>query len=285
MARKKKKNILYQTSVLSGAVGHLLKSPIVLSWILAIAGLITLSAMSVPRLRATQVSAENLKVNFETPPIWLDVSLLLELQDVAREHLAQTTVSRDGLIKTASALEATGWFTKVKQVQWVNDTEVIVRATFLIPYAKVEDHGGIVYIDVQGRRLPTRVGLIVKPNYHFITLKEPRYERPSRPGLQWNGGDVTAGLNILKLIYNKPWATQVQMINLARWATSETLMLETDTPSIFIWGSSPGEEHGLEALADHKIERLNHIFTKYGRIDQGIEAEFDLTNTSAVIRN
>ena len=285
MARKKKKNIYYQISVLFGAVGHLMKSPIVLSWILAIAGLITLSAMSVPRLRATQVSAENLKVTFENPPIWLEASLLLELQDVAREHLAQTTVSRDGLIQTASALEATGWFTEVKQVQWVNDTEVIVRATYLIPYAKVEDHRGIVYIDVQGRRLPTRVGLIVKPNYHFITLKEPSDERPSRPGLQWNGGDITAGLNVLKLIYNKPWATQVQRINLARWATSETLMLETDTPSFFIWGSSPGDERGLEALANHKIERLNHIFTKYGRIDQGIEAEFDLTNTSAVIRN
>ena len=97
--------------------------------------------------------------------------------------------------------------------------------------------------------------------------------------------DIMAGLDVLKLIYNKPWATQVQHINLARWTSNGTLILETDTPSSFIWGSSPGEEHGLEALADHKIDRLNHIFTKYGRIDQGIEAEFDLTNTSAVIRN
>jgi len=285
MARKKKKNNFYQAIILCGAVGHLFKSPIVLSWVLAIAGLITLSAMSVPGLRATQVSASNLTVTFENPPIWLDASLLLELQDVAREHLARTTVSRDGLTQTASALEATGWFTEVKQVQWINDTEVLVRARYLIPYAKVEDQYGIIYIDVQGRRLPTRIGLIVKQNYHFITLTEPSYERPSRPGLQWNGGDIIAGLNVLKLIYNKPWATQVQAINLARWTAGETILLETDTPSVFIWGSSPGEEHGLEALADHKIERLNHIYTKYGRIDQGIEAEFDLTNTSAVIRN
>ena len=62
-------------------------------------------------------------------------------------------------------------------------------------------------------------------------------------------------------------------------------MFETNTPSVLKWGSSPGQERGLEALANQKIERLTHIYTKHGRIDQGLEAEFDLTNTSAVIRN
>ena len=285
MVRNKNKKFSTKLFVVVGAFSHLFKSPIVLSWVLAVAGLIALTAMSVPKLRAIQISVSDLKVTFNDPPIWLDDSLLLELQDVARIHLASTTVGREGLIQTADALAATGWFNVIKQVQWVNDTEAIVHASYLIPYAKVLDQNGIVFIDMQGRRLPTRVGAIVKPNYHFITLKEPSFERPMRPGLQWNGGDILAGLNVLKLIYNKPWATQILFINLARWTTSESLMLETDTPSVFIWGSSPGEEHGLEALAEHKIERLNHIFTKYGRIDQGIEAEFDLTNTSAVIRN
>lgn len=285
MARKINKKFSAKLLDILGAISHLFKSPIVLSWTLAIAGLIALTAMSVPKLRAIQISAADLKVTFSDPPIWLDDSLLLELQDVARIHLASTTVGRAGLIQTADALAATGWFNEIKQVQWVNDTEAIVYASYLIPYAKVKDQNGTVFIDVQGRRLPIRVGAIVKPDYHFITLNEPSFERPSRPGLQWNGGDILAGLNVLKLIYNKPWATQIQVINLARWSTSGTLMLETDTPSVFIWGSTPSEEHGLEALAEHKIERLNHIFTKYGRIDQGIEAEFDLTNTSAVIRN
>jgi hypothetical protein len=285
MARKKKKKSPYYAVALFDACGHLFKSPIVLSWVLVISGLIALTAMSVPKLRATQISADDLKVTFHDPPVWLDDSLLLELQDVARINLARTTVGREGLMQTAEALGATGWFTDVKQVQWLNDTEAIVHATYLIPYAKVQDNNETVFIDVHGRRLPTRVGAIVKQKYHFITLKEPKYERPMRPGLQWNGGDIMAGLDVLKLIYNKPWATQVQHINLARWTSNGTLILETNTPSFFIWGSSPGKEHGLEALADHKIDRLNHIFTKYGRIDQGIEAEFDLTNTSAVIRN
>ena len=285
MARKKKKKFSYTVFAVLGACGHLFKSPIVISWVLAICGLIALTAMSVPKLRATQISAADLNVTFNNPPIWLDDSLLLELQGVARMHLAQTTVAREGLVQTANALASTGWFTEVTQVQWVNDNEAIVFATYLVPYAKVQDQNGLVYIDAQGRRLPTRIGAIVKPHYHFITLKEPKYERPQRSGLQWNGGDILAGLNTLKLIYDKPWATQIETINLARWISDESLIFETDTPSILIWGSAPNEEHGLEALASHKIERLNHIYTKYGRIDQGIEAEFDLTNTAAVIRN
>jgi len=285
MARKKKKKITDNIVVLLGACSQILKSPIVIAWALAIAGIVTLTAMSVPKLRATQISAATLHVSFSSPPVWLDTSLLNELQNVARIHLAQTTVGREGLIKTADALSATGWFSKVTQVRWVNDNEVIVDASFLIPYAKVQDRKGIVFIDMQGRCLPTRNGLIVQPKYHFITLTQPSFERPQRSGLQWNGGDIMSGLNVLKLIYNKPWATQISVINLARWTSNGSVTLETDIPSFLIWGSAPGEEHTLEALADHKVDRLNHIYKKHGRIDQGLSAEFDLTNTSAVIRN
>lgn len=267
------------------AIGRLCRSPITLAWIFSISGLVVLTAMSVPKLRATQISTADLNVTFEDPPVWLDQSLLVELQDVARTQLAKTKVSRSGLIDTAETLAATGWFTEVKQVQWVNDTEAIVRANFLIPYAIVEDRESSSYIDVYGRKLPNRKGAIVKENYHFVKLTHPMYECPSRPGLQWNGGDILAALEVLKVIYNKPWVTQIQTINLSKWNSDGSLMFETNTPSVLKWGSSPGQERGLEALANQKIERLTHIYTKYGRIDQGLEVEFDLTNTSAVIRN
>jgi len=285
MARKKKKKITSNIFVLFDAIGYIFKSPVVISWILAICGLITLTAMSVPSLRATQISAANLNVTISTPPIWLDDSLLLELQDVARIHLAKTTVSRQGLIETANALSATGWFREINQVQWVNDTKVIVKASFLIPFAQVQDKKGKVYIDDQGRRLPTRVGAIVKPNYHFITLIEPKSERPQRSGLQWNGTDILSAISLLKLIYDKPWATQIKAINLSRFASSGSMILETDTPSLLKWGSAPGEERGLEALADQKIDRLNHLYKKHGLIDEGSTADFDLTNTTNVIQH
>ena len=285
MPRKKKRKLTSSITAFFNAFCHLFKSPVFVSWALAIAGLITLTAMSVPKLRATHIPAADLRVSFSTPPIWLDDSLLHELETIARITLAKSTVGRESLIETADTLAATGWFREIKQLQWVSDNEVIVRASFLIPYAKVQDRNGEVYIDVYGHRLPTRIGTIVKPQYHFITLKNPSFDRPQRPGLQWNGEDILSGLSLLKIMYDKPWATQVIAIDLSQWSSNRSLALETDTPSYLLWGSAPGTERGLEALANNKIDRLNHIYSKYGRIDQNISAEFDLTNTARVTRN
>ncbi len=283
MAQRKRKSFAYKTFTIFGAIGHIFKSPIVLSWVLAITGLIALTAMSVPKLRSAQISAADIAVSFENPPVWIHDSVLRELEGVARTCLAKTIVGREGLIDTSSALLATGWFTNVSQVRWIDENKATVSATFLVPYARIQDRSGVLYVDVQGRRLPKRQGVTVKPNYHFITLVETSYERPQRPGLQWNGEDVHAGIQLLNLIYDQSWATQIKNINLSRWP-NKTLLLETDKASTFIWGSTPQNERPLEALANQKIERLNHINAKHGRIDQGISAQFDLTHPRRVIR-
>ena len=282
MARKKQNSIVSTITTLFSIVGDIFKSPVVISWVLAIAGLISLTAMSVPKLRATRISAADIKVTFQNPPVWLDETLLLALQDAARVHLSETAVGREGLINTSDAMAATGWFRKVNQVRWVSDTHAIVDATFLIPYAVVRDVQGKVLIDAQGRRLPTRDGIIVNPKYHFITIENTLHARPQRPGLQWNGNDILSALKVLHLIYNKPWALEIKTLDLGTWPSDSSISFTTNTPSRLKWGSAPNEERGLEALADDKITRLDWLHTNFGRIDKGISAEFDLTNTAEV---
>ena len=284
MARKKKKKFSYNVFTLVLAIGDIFKSPVVISWILAIAGLITLTAMSVPKLRATQHPAAGFTVTFSTPPVWLNKVLLQELQDVAKIQLSKTVVSRESLISTANALAATGWFHDIHQIRWVDEHEAVVDATFLIPYASVQDEFGTIYIDDKGRRLPSREGLIVNPKYHFITITFPNSNRPQRPGLQWNGKDVMAGISVLKLIYNKPWALQVIEIRLDKWNSNRSITLISDKGRSLIWGSSPGNEKPLESLAERKLEWLNSMYEDSGRIDLDLNSEFDLTNPSRVYR-
>ena len=122
--------------------------------------------------------------------------------------------------------------------------------------------------------------MIVKPNYHFITLFNPQFQRPQRPGLQWNGEDIQDGIALLKYIYDKPWVSQITSIDINKsWLT-----MVTKTPSNFIWGSAPGKEHSLEALAHQKIDRLKHLDDKNELIDRGISGEFDLTDLYNIIR-
>ena len=123
------------------------RSPIAVAWILTVGGLITLTAISVPSLRATRIAATDLVVTFDDPPVWLDSSLLTELQNIVRSHLAAIPVGRNGLINASSALEGTGWFTNVEQVAWVDASHAKVTATFLIPHARVRTTKGQRFID------------------------------------------------------------------------------------------------------------------------------------------
>ena len=286
MARKKKSRIKTTVSTIIATVftsiADIFKSPVLISWVLAVAGLVTLTAMSIPKLRATRISAAEITVTFNAPPIWIDNSLLVELKNIARAHLSQTTVGRDGLIETANAIEQSGWFTNVHQVKWISDKEASIDATFLTPYAKVKDLKGEVFIDSNGRRLPTRTGSIVNEIDHYITLINPSHNRPQKAGTSWNGDDVLDSLKVLHLIYDKSWLTQIQKIDLSEWGSSGYMTFVTNTPSRLIWGSAPNQERQLEALAKEKITRLNWLHTNFGKIDKGIAAEFDLTDFAQV---
>ncbi|MDP7008611.1 MAG: hypothetical protein QGI78_03470 [Phycisphaerales bacterium] len=260
------------------------RSPITVAWILMIGGIITLTALSVPSLRATRLAAIDVDVTFEDSPVWLDDSLLAELQDVVKSHLAALPVGRQGLINAAQALEGTGWFSSVHQIAWVDEAHARVDASFLIPHARVRTAFGARYVDPVGIVLPMRDGRIVSEGYHFVTLSEPKHAAPQRPGLRWDGGDIVAGLQVLRLIYDKPWALQVEGIDLSHWSSDRTLTLVTDTPCRLLWGSAPGEEIGLEALASEKLSRLDHIFRDHGAIDRGRSVDLDITQPDRIAK-
>ena len=260
------------------------KSPITVAWILTIGGLITLTALSVPSLRATRIAAKDLVVTFDSPPVWLDDSLLTELQDLVRSHLAAIPVGRQGLVNASAALDGTGWFASVNQVSWEDTSHAIVDATFFIPNARVRTTNGDRFVDPMGIVLPERDGRIVSSGYHFVTLNAPEHAPPQRPGLRWDGGDIIAALQVLRLIYDRPWALQVEMIDLSAWSHNGSLTLVTNTPCRLRWGSAPGQEVGLEALADEKIARLDHIHQDHGSIDRGRSVELDITQPDRIAK-
>ena len=284
MARRKKRKSNSSIKLFLTAVLGIFKRPIVLSWLFTVTCLVVLTAMSVPNLRAAHLSPAEVHVTFNAPPPWLDESLLVELQNIVRMHLAGAPVGREGVIRASDALMVSGWFTEIQQVRWTSNQDALVTASFLIPYAKIKDNRGTRFIDAFGKLLPDRNGLTVKGNYHFITFEYPRYDRPQRPGLQWNGQDILAGLSLLHLFYGNPWATEITSINLSRWDEQKTLLFETNTPSQFTWGSVPNQEKALEAVATQKIDRLNRAYSTGGRIDQGLSGNFDLTHPSIFLR-
>ena len=199
MARKRKRSTPKFIPALCNGLVELSKRPIVLAWVFTVCSLTILTALSVPKLRAAHPAPADITITFKHVPAWLDDSLLNELRDVAREHLANEPIARNGLISVSTALAQTGWFEEVNQVRWTSNSNAEIDGNFLIPYAKVDSGGRIFFVDGYGKRLPSRIGKTVKDSYHFITLKQLNYPAPPRPGMQWDGDDVVASLKLLQL--------------------------------------------------------------------------------------
>lgn len=284
MARKRKRSRPTFISAICSGLVDLAKRPIVLAWVFTVCSLTILTALSVPKLRAAHPAPADITISFKQVPAWLDDSLLNELRDVAREHLANEPIARDGLISVSTALAQTGWFEEVNQVSWTSNSNAEIDATFLIPYALVESGERTYYVDVYGKRMPSRIGNTVRDDYHFITLKQLNYPAPPRPGMQWDGDDVIASLKLLQLFYDYKWAAQIDSLNLSKFGGSQVIMFTTKTPSQFVWGSPPNQEKALEALAVQKLERLAKAHESFGAIDQGISGQFDLTDPNSFLR-
>jgi hypothetical protein len=157
-----------------------------------------------------------------------------------------------------------------------------VQATFLAPSTIVEDRYGDAIVDAQGRLLPKECRLVAEA--HVIRIINPRRHRPVRPRRAWESEDVHAALLLLDHIHKTDWASQITAIDLSDWGRNGHLVLLTDRNSRIVWGSSQGNETPLEALADRKLVRLDHLFRESGRVDQHHTGEIDLTDASVVVR-
>jgi len=239
----------------------------------------------VPTMRqaTTGVPATH-EVHFHGAPSWAGDTLLQHLAEAALG--ADTTngacVDRGALCAIRETLDETGWFASVDQVRRSSTGALIVQATFLAPTAIVEDRYGEAIVDAQGRLLPE--GCRLSSDAHVIRIVNPRRHRPVRARRAWESEDVHAALLLLNHIRDEDWINQIHSIDLSDGVRNGHLVLVTDRQSRIVWGSSPGTETPLEAIAERKLVRLDHLFRNSGRVDQHHTGEIDLTDASVVVR-
>ncbi len=254
-----------------------------MAWPALLGGWCALVILGVPRLRTPRTAPPTVSVAFTSLPDWLDNSLVTELEIVVRESLVGVRIERSPLLHTAESLRATGYFAEVRQVSWQSETCVAVDATFLAPYARVLHGESEWFADVEGHVFPRRAGPLVRGNYHFITIVGLQHAPPLRAGAQWMGGDLASALSLLRAIYAKPWAVQVKRMDVGMWRENGHIALLTDAPCRIVWGSAPGREQALEALAAEKMRRLDHFVASHGRIDRGKSETLQLTDGAGVV--
>ena len=256
-----------------------------MAWLATAAGIGAAWIFGVPRLEAfasqhNTVEAHEVTIRFVNPP-QMPVELSNMLLRTASAQINGDPMRRDDLVAVRQALMDTGWFDGIDQVRRVSNDVVEINARFVRPFALIRDHEGDHLVDASGKLLP----MTFERGAHtrFVAISGVYFNRPQRPGMQWEGTDVAAGIRLLQLINQQVWRQQVAEINVAGYLHDAPIKLRTDQECQIVWGGAPGEEPALEELAAGKIQRLNYLNQQYSRIDAGQHGEIDITDQRLVM--
>ena len=268
------------------------RGSIAAAWLIFSGALVGGWIWGVPQLQAKSARQRSVDPNevticFVDQPGWVKGDLADTLMRTAQANIGGNPMVRDDLIAVRESLLQTGWFNSIDQVRRVDADAVEIAADYVRPAALVRDKDGNHFIDLAGKLLPKSFklndllpvyrDLQTKKEYSAITIIGAQFSRPQAPGMQWEGTDVGAGIRLLQVIDSQPWRDQVIEIDVSGYLKDLPIKLRTDKGCTIIWGGPPGEEPALETLADAKLQRLQFIYDRSGRIDAGRFTELDLT--------
>jgi hypothetical protein len=169
--------------------------------------------------------------------------------------------------RIAERVSRVGWIARLNHVRRTSDARFEVSAVYRMPLAMIQRGTEFFLVDREAYRLPGQYRH--DPAWYLIQgVGAP----PPEPGRPWPGDDIHAGLALLQLLVNEPYAHQITAVlvdnfngRLNRLASH--IELATDRAGGRIrWGSAPGREFEENKPAN-KLAILRANFTATGRCD------------------
>lgn len=257
------------------------------AWVVAAGAVAAAWVLGVPRLEAyasAHQATDEVQVRFLASPTWVEGDFESKLQEIAASVIDTDPLGRESLVTAREKLLATGWFDEIMQVRRVDPSTVEVDARFAQPFAIIRDRTTRKdhLVDPRGRLLPKHFpeGAAVG----FTVIRGARFGHPGRPGRAWPGADVTAALQVLHMMHDRPWRSQVTEVDVTDYLQTSSIRLLTDRGCVIVWGRSPGDESGSEVPAARKIRYLDYHSEQYGHIDRGFLTELDITGDVVIGR-
>lgn len=238
-------------------------------------------------------------VQLINPPAWMNDEVRQRIVQIATPVSAKSSLDHDQVREIAQILAAEPWVKKVNRVQRVygkqpGDT-LEVDCEFRAPLALVQDDGWFWMVDSEGVKLPERftkdelAKVAIGKGLEKIQLRVVTGVHNAAPqaGERWPGRDLEAGLELVKLFFDKPYMNDVAMIDVANVdpvqpdvaGAKNEVVLHTRYNTQIRWGS-PIKQSGfsVEVSSAQKLATLERLWHEYQRLDAGkpwIEIRYD----------
>lgn len=233
--------------------------------------------------QASRLKARPVVLKFEWPPLavtpggsmrqaidgvpntWLDVKSRRTLEKLATELLTEDPFDTECLPAVQKALMATGWFEENCVVTREPSGVVRISGNWREPVAAVRFGDTDYVVASKGERLPASY----PPDGSGLKAVIGPQMAPPVMGEAWIGGDVQAGLSLLRFLDTVPYSHQVSAVDVSEYNSRKRLLIVTDRGSTIVWGGEPGKFHAGQARDEDKRIRLMKLFSESGRIDNG----------------
>mgnify|MGYP000417148924 CR=1 FL=1 len=195
---------------------------------------------------------------------WLPEAFRADLRHLASLHMGENDpLGGAPLSRLGEALDASGWFDDQPVVKREPGGVIHITGAWRVPVAAVR---------VLGNDLPvSRVGRIMPIPYEVGQSDMPvvlgmQGLPPLNPdgGLnfkaRWEATDLEAGLELLDLLRERPYAARLVGVDVSGFAHSRCLTLLVDSGAQIRWGGRIGTFNPAEVPTHIKLDRLDVLF-------------------------
>jgi hypothetical protein len=222
------------------------------------------------------------KIVLKNRPAWMSDFLAGEIAKLARPAGTHSAFDHQMLVDTYAVLKANPWIRTINQVRRVygekpGDT-LEIDCDYRAPIALVKWGDFYWLVDGEGVKLPEAytaqevpkivVGQDKKLSIRIIEgVKQP----PAEPGHKWQGDELIAGLEMVKLLFDKSYAQEILKVDVRNFAGRKDakeaqLVLVTRYGTEVRWGA-PLSSKNFEVPASEKLRYLQAIYEEVGRVD------------------
>jgi len=228
-------------------------------------------------------------------PVWMSDVLAEQIIRLAKPVGTRSVYDHQLLVDVTAALRTSPWVKEVRAVRRAfidkpGDT-IEIDADFRAPLAMVKWGDYLWLIDGEADKLPEQfkadqmmkivAGRDGRTNIRVIS----GVQRPPPPtGEKWLGGDLSAGIEMTKILYGRRYADEIVQIDVSNYdgrrdAREAQVVLETKRGTQVRWGRVPSAKDAFVEIAPgRKLEYIEKVWEQYKQVDAGqpwIDIRFD----------